>query len=227
MKNTVVPTTKKLIGALAIIGLMSVVLAKFFSDLAFADEPPSPASLAGDSQYLGEYEVKTVKGNDRFTSQEGNLCLQEVPSQPHSIDPDCGKKVWVYRSSEGKLVLIEAVNNNDLLNDRIFAFAATDPKPLVGSLSAAQKSGVFAPGVIAQTQLNTPSGGTIGKSVMALNSVTQPFFNFGGDTTKITMVGDTIQVRVVQPVGAIFKLLNGDVDKTAILTPVAPAATTD
>jgi hypothetical protein len=37
MKNTVAPTTKKLLGALAIIGLMSVVLAKFFSDLAFAD----------------------------------------------------------------------------------------------------------------------------------------------------------------------------------------------
>jgi hypothetical protein len=30
--------TKKLLGTLAVVALMSVILAKFFSDLAFADE---------------------------------------------------------------------------------------------------------------------------------------------------------------------------------------------
>jgi hypothetical protein len=216
-----VTTTKKLLGALAIIGLMSVVLAKFFSDLAFADDLPTPASLAGDSQYMGEYEVKTVQGNDPVTSKEGNLCVQADPAQPsHSIDPNCGKKVWVYRSSEGKLVLIKAVDANGQLNDQIFSFAATDTTHLVGSLLAAQKSGVFSPGVIAQAQLDKPVGGTIGKVVAEIDVIAQPFFAFGAVTTTVSIVGNTIQVREVLRSRAMLGLINADVDKTAILTPV-------
>jgi hypothetical protein len=109
MKQTVVPTTKKLLGTLALIGLMSVVLAKFFSDLAFADELPVSTALVADAQFVGEFEIKTVVGNTEL-GPKGNLCAQEDPAGSHLIDPRCNQKVLVYRSSDGSFVFLNVEN---------------------------------------------------------------------------------------------------------------------
>jgi hypothetical protein len=218
MKNSIVPPTKKLLGTLALIGLMSVVLAKFFSDLAFADELPSPASLAGNSQFLGEYEVKTVVGNTKL-EPKGNLCAQEDPAGSHSIDPHCGQKVWVYRSVEGKLVLLNAVDASGQANDRIVSFASTDSGPYSGSLSSAQQSGVFTSGLIAQTTPNILKGGTIGKTEAITDTILQPILGVGASYSEVTMQGTSIQVREVMEVRVLL-VGNANVDKTITLTPI-------
>jgi hypothetical protein len=218
MKNTVVPPTKKLLGTLALIGLMSVVLAKFFSDLAFADDLPSAASLAGNSQYLGEYEVKTVVGNTKL-EPKGNLCAQEDPAKPHSIDPHCGQKVWVYKSSDGKLVLLDAVDADGQYNDRIVSFASTDTGPYSCSLATAQQSGVFTPGLIAQTTPNVLTGGKIGMTEALTDTLLQPILGVGASYSEVTTQGTSIIVREVME-ARVLLVGNVNVDKTITLTPV-------
>jgi hypothetical protein len=218
MKNTVVPPTKKLLGTLALIGLMSVVLAKFFSDLAFADELPSAASLAGNSQYLGEYEVKTIVGNTKL-EPKGNLCAQEGPSGPHPTDFRCGQKVWVYKSSDGKLVLLNAVDADGQSNDRIVTFASTDTGPYSGSLATAQSSGVFTPGLLAQTTPNVLKGGTIGKTEALTDTMLQPILGVGGSYSEVTTQGTSILVHEIME-ARVLLVGNVNVDKTITLTPV-------
>jgi hypothetical protein len=61
MQKMTVPTTKKLLGTLALIALISVILAKFFSDLAFADDQrqAQPAQIT-QTEYHGDRVIEEI-----------------------------------------------------------------------------------------------------------------------------------------------------------------------
>lgn len=101
--------TKKVIGALAFLALMTVFLVKVFSELALAaDMPPRMPNLEAPAQILGTYRVKDIR--EKSKAFQGSVCARNYVKKQklwREADENCGKYVWVVRTNN-QLALLEA-----------------------------------------------------------------------------------------------------------------------
>jgi hypothetical protein len=89
-------------GAFAAAALMSILVAKFFCDLALADEVAPAPSLNAPATVLGTYEIKDIIQE----GGKGSLCGGTRP------DYNCGKKIWLVRTDQ-QVAILEAQTNAD------------------------------------------------------------------------------------------------------------------
>jgi len=119
------PNTRS-IGIFATAGLLSVLFAKAFLQLAFADDRPGNIPFApefgSESRSLGLFQVKDIQ--QRFDSYNGSLCVKHKEGDQW-IEPseECGKYVWAIVSKDALALIKPTVDASDRLSSvESFAF---------------------------------------------------------------------------------------------------------
>jgi hypothetical protein len=134
--------TRQLFGTLTFMAVMSAVLAKFFSQLAFAGGLPSqirPSDLAGSNgQFLGQYVVTEERSKGK--ADGADLCPNR---ETYGAAVSCGNHVWAYANDE-ELILISMPDKDAIKKDEIMVWTY-EGKQCAGysSLSAALSKGIF------------------------------------------------------------------------------------
>jgi hypothetical protein len=98
-------------GTLALAGLMSVIMAWAFCELALAGPARAP-SLEGGAQVLGTYRVVDIQEDSR--SLRGSQCKAgQIDSRGRQVEPldECGKTLWVVRS-ENEIAFLQTRTRN-------------------------------------------------------------------------------------------------------------------
>ena len=158
-----------------------------------------PASLSGDSTFIGKFEVREAYASkDAEAPQGGNLC--DISSTNPTANYRCGQVAWVYQKNN-ELLMIHAPDSSDMLNDHFDLFTLDGSCSKEGKISDAQKLGIFNIGVCAangDSDSNSSyslKGGTIGKGQVAAVALAAPFVMVGPTSTEIkVMDSNSIEV---------------------------------
>jgi hypothetical protein len=134
------------------LGLLVVSLAAGSAVQALASEhaPLSGQTYAGNSAFLGEYQVEKV-----FTSDPHGLMSQSNDCQdPAKAGYRCNELVWAYQKGEALILFSKPVQEDIDLDSGLILYDIDCPKFYVPLSKAAQK-GIFNVGAC---QVNLPSG---------------------------------------------------------------------